>query len=87
MSKREWGQTICAQGKRHVLGERVQGKEHSVNIPLRCPLGTKLVGVNHSHPGGSLRLSDQDIRTARDKGLKLVCVKAKSKSKCYRFGR
>jgi len=47
--------------------------------------GGKVVGVVHSHPSGSIKLSSQDKKTAREKGLTHVCVVARGQTKCYRF--
>lgn len=47
--------------------------------------GNKPVAVNHTHPSGSIKLSSQDRKTAREKGLAHVCVTVKGKTKCYRF--
>lgn len=47
--------------------------------------GNKRIGVVHSHPMGSLKLSPQDKITAHEKGLTHVCVTAGGKTKCYRF--
>ena len=47
--------------------------------------GGKVVGVIHSHPSGSIKLSSQDIKTAREKNLSHVCVVARGETKCYRF--
>jgi len=47
--------------------------------------GGKIVGVVHTHPSGSIKLSSQDIKTAREKSLTHVCVTARGHTKCYRF--
>lgn len=86
MSEKEYGFPIC-QGKGSITsGKRVVGEAHSVSIPLACPAG-RVIGVHHKHPGGSLELSEQDKRTARQKRLEYVCIKGKGRVKCYRFKR
>ena len=85
MSKVEHGYPLCQKGKQIVKGPTVLGKAHSVDIPLRCPKGSSLVGVSHHHPSGSLHLSEQDKRTAKEKGLSIICVTARNKARCYRF--
>lgn len=56
-------------------------------FPL-CKNG-KPIGVHHSHPGGSLKLSPQDIRTGIEKKLDFICVaitnRRRRQIKCYRF--
>ncbi len=47
--------------------------------------GGRVVGVNHTHPAGSIKLSSQDKKTARDKNLSVVCVTTNRGTKCYRF--
>ncbi len=53
--------------------------------------GSKATGVVHSHPSGSIKLSSQDKKTAREKNLTHVCVTTqrdgKQRTKCYRFGK
>ena len=84
MGDKEHGFPICKNGG-VTKGRTVTGDEHAVIVPLVCPRGSKVIGVHHSHPGGSLQLSQLDIRTAHEKRLKYVCVKAQGKTKCYRF--
>jgi len=81
----EEGYSLCQKGKTIVKGPTAVGDSHSVSIKLSCPKGTKVIGVHHNHPGGSLHLSEQDKRTAKEKKLRVVCVKAKDKTKCWRF--
>jgi len=47
--------------------------------------GNKVIGVSHTHPSGSVKLSSQDRKTAQQKGLKHVCVTTKRETRCYRF--
>ena len=82
---KEYGYPLCQKGKKVTRGPQVTGESHDVSIPLKCPKGSKVVGVHHYHPGGSLQLSQQDRQTARDKGLEHVCIKGGNKVKCYRF--
>ncbi len=80
--EKERGYTLCRNGKLK-KGIEVKGDAHSVAIPIVCPTGSKPAGLMHTHPGGSLELSPQDIKTMHEKGLP-VCVKAGNKIKCYR---
>lgn len=84
--EKEKGFPICSDGKGITKGKTVTGGPHAVSVPLLCPPNLQVIGVHHSHPGGSLQLSRQDIRTAKDKNLSFVCVKAKGKVRCYKFG-
>jgi len=47
--------------------------------------GSKAIGVSHSHPLGSIKLSSQDRKTAHSKGLRYVCIATRGHTKCYRF--
>lgn len=82
MMEKERGYTVCKNGKLK-KGPEVTGDTSSVAIPIRCPAGSKPAALMHTHPGGSLELSPQDIKTMRDKGLP-VCVKAGGRIKCWR---
>jgi len=82
MGEVERGYTFCRNGKLW-KGIEVKGDAHSVSIPIVCPAGSKPAALMHTHPGGSLDLSPQDIRTMREKGLP-VCVRVGNKIKCYR---
>lgn len=80
--EKERGYTVCKNG-RLKKGVEVRGESHSVSIPISCPRGSKPAGLVHTHPGGSLELSPQDIKTMHEKGLP-VCVRAGNKIRCYR---
>ena len=51
--------------------------------------GNKPIGVNHTHPSGSIKLSPRDRQTAITKKLTHVCVTVKrndkQETKCYLF--
>lgn len=88
MTDVEHGFSLCQKGKNITPGPRATGSSHHVDIPLRCPSGSKVVGVSHYHPGGSSSLSEQDKQTARDKHLSYVCITRRGgKAKCYKFNR
>ena len=84
---KEYGYSLCRDksGRVKQKGPTAHGGTHNVDIPLRCPAGTKLAGVHHHHPGGSLSLSDQDRAAAKKHSLANICIKAGGKTKCYRF--
>lgn len=78
----ERGYTFCRNGRPR-KGIEVRGDSHSVQIPISCPAGSKPAALFHTHPGGSLQLSPQDIKTMREKGLP-VCIRVGNRVKCYR---
>ena len=80
--KLERGYTVCRNGK-ITKGQTVVGLPSSVSIPVVCPAGSQPRALFHTHPGGSLQLSPQDIKTMREKGLP-VCIKAGTRIKCYK---
>lgn len=82
--ERERGHPLCRNGRDISKGGTVTGEPHAVSVPLTCPPGTTVAGVHHSHPGGSIRPSSQDIATMRRHGLGYLCVEARGKIKCYR---
>lgn len=79
---KERGYTFCKNGKPR-KGVEVTGDAHSVAIPISCPPGSTPRALVHTHPGGSLDLSNQDIKTMHEKGLP-VCVRVGNKIRCYR---
>ena len=79
---KERGYTFCKNGRPR-KGPEVTGDRSSVAFPITCPAGSKPRALVHTHPGGSLQLSPQDIKTMRAKNLP-VCVRVGSKIKCYR---
>lgn len=56
------------------LGSSAQGDYNNVNLSATCPVGTRLVGTLHTHPGGEPIPSQQDRETAAREGLKHLCV-------------
>ena len=80
--EKERGYTFCKNGRAQ-KGTEVTGGTHSVSIPISCTAGSKPRALVHTHPGGSLQLSPQDIKTMHEKGLP-VCVRAGNKVRCYR---
>ncbi len=79
---KERGYTFCRNGKPR-KGPEATGDSHSVAFPISCPAGSKPAALMHTHPGGSLQLSPQDIKTMHGKNLP-VCVRVGNKIKCYR---
>ena len=78
----ERGYTVCRNGG-ITRGPQVSGDSHSVSIPINCPSGSKPAALFHTHPGGDLAMSPQDIRTMKEKGLP-VCIRVGNRVKCYR---
>ena len=81
--KNERGYTFCKGGGKIRKGPEVTGTPSNVAIPVRCPSGTKPRALFHTHPGGSIRMSPQDIKTMREKNIP-VCVRVGNKVRCYR---
>ena len=82
MATNERGYTFC-KGTRPRKGPEVHGGPNSVGFPIACPRGSKPKALFHTHPGGSLSLSPQDIKTMNNTKLP-VCVRVGNKVKCYR---
>lgn len=80
--EKERGYTFCKNGKPR-KGIEVTGDANRVSFPIGCPSGSKPRALFHTHPGGSLQLSPQDIKTMREKNLP-VCIRAGNKIRCYR---
>lgn len=81
----EKGYPICHDGREVKKGQTVMGSSHNVSIPLNtCPPGSRVIGVHHTHPGGSLQPSDRDISTMREKNLQYMCVGVKNRVVCFK---
>lgn len=80
--EKERGFTFCKNGRLR-KGPEVIGETHSVVIPVSCPAGSKPRALVHTHPGGSLQLSPQDIKTMKEKNIP-GCVRVGNKIRCYR---
>lgn len=65
------------------------GDRTSVNVPVKCPAGSRPEALWHTHPSGSLTLSGQDIQTGQNHGIPHVCVSDghKGSTKCYKVTR
>ncbi len=86
--EREKGYLICRGKQGLVRGKTVTGQKHSVNIPMKCPAGTRPVGLVHSHPSGNPSLSSQDRLTGREFKIAHICTVTTSHGvKCYRTDR
>ena len=81
---RECGFAVCRDRQGNVItGKTVCGSRSHIYIPMKCPPGTKLAALHHTHPFGSLEPSAQDLKVARKHGI-AVCVEARGKIRCYR---
>lgn len=78
----ERGYTVCRNGKLK-KGPEATGGTHNVVVNVTCPAGSKPRALFHTHPGGNIRPSPQDLITAQQHNLP-VCVKAQGKVRCYR---
>lgn len=89
----ECGIIICRKPNgKQVIGAKACGNEHSVDVPIRCPLGTKRHALVHNHPIGPAKPSGVDIRTALKHKVPYLCVmpgkfdlkKAAKTMNCYK---
>ena len=78
VTKDEIGSAVCVVGRtgRIVRGPQASGTPTRVDIPLRCPPGSNIVGLYHTHPKGVARPSHIDVAAARQSGLNTLCVQA-----------
>lgn len=87
MGQNEVGNSICrtASGK-IVLGPQAEGTPMSVNVPIHCPPGSKFEGIYHTHPDGVPIPSQQDLRSGRQVGASILCIKVPNtgETRCYR---
>lgn len=85
LPKNEFGFVIC-QGKNGLTrGPVAHGTPTSVKVPVRCPPGSTLLGIHHSHPGGRSRPSSVDVRSAQAIKAKVLCVQSEMDGlRCYR---
>lgn len=65
--------TICKCGGHLVKGSEIVGQPDKVKLNVHCPCGD-IVGVHHTHPGGTCELSNKDISEAKRLDLGLMCV-------------
>jgi proteasome lid subunit RPN8/RPN11 len=88
--KNEIGMIICkSQAGRLSSGPLQQGNRNSVKVPVSCPSGSKPVALWHTHPSGSLELSEADIRTSLEHRIPYCCVSngKNGSTRCYRVKR
>lgn len=82
----EIGFTLCrATDGSLVTGPMAEGTPVSVNIPIRCPVGSKFDSLFHTHPGGIAYPSNQDIQSAKRVGAKNICIDADGTMRCFRL--
>ncbi len=83
METRERGYNVCRGNGRYYRGPTAVGTPTNVGVPLKCPPGTRLVAVFHTHPDGSPLPSATDMKTGRKHRIPYICVKARGKTRCY----
>ena len=71
---REVAFPLCHTGKRLVHGTVTVGSTDRVTASDRCPRGSRILAVFHTHPGGPIAPSDQDMKTAYEMGLPFACI-------------
>ena len=75
LPKNEFGFTLCRmKNGKLTRGPIATGTPVQVNIPVVCPPGSSLIGLLHSHPGGVAVPSPQDTRSAKQLGVKDMCI-------------
>lgn len=86
--KNEIGMLICRSkdGRLHP-GPIYEGNKSSVRVPINCPAGSKPAALWHTHPSGSVQLSDTDIDTGKKFNLPFVCASTgkQGSTRCYRI--
>lgn len=86
VGERENGYCVCKDGHTLLKERVIDGRAHSIDIPISCSRGTPAALV-HTHPSGNINLSDQDKETGKNTGLP-ICVTVKDgnikKTQCYK---
>jgi proteasome lid subunit RPN8/RPN11 len=85
---KEIGFVLCRDRRgRLSRGVQVTGDRSSVSVPMNCPRGSKVIGLWHTHPSGSLELSRRDIATGKQFKLSHVCTSngKPGSTRCYRI--
>lgn len=71
----EIGHVVCRDRRGRLFpGPVREGNSHNVDVPVKCPKGSQPVALWHTHPSGSLQLSDRDIKTGQQFRLPHVCT-------------
>jgi len=81
----EIGAPICCNRNRCVLGKISKGSRTRVSVRIKCPEGTKPVGIWHTHPGGRAEPSEADILNLYNAGLDISCVTNEKETRCFRI--
>lgn len=80
---KEKGFAICRKSNgKLVKGKTAAGDRRSVHISVKCPNGSRLAALHHTHPSGALYPSQQDMQTSARFHVP-VCIRAKGKVKCF----
>lgn len=86
LPRNEMGFTICQGQKGLTRGPVAHGTPTSVNVTVQCPVGSKLLGIFHTHPRGTSRPSATDVRSAQSIKAKVLCVQSERDGlQCYRL--
>ena len=82
----ELGFTICQGANGLTRGPVAHGTPTSVNVRVQCPVGSQMLGIYHTHPGGTSRPSSTDVHSAVSMGAKVLCVQSdRDGLQCYRM--
>ena len=81
----EVARTLCLRNGEVMWGrEGHSGTPSDVWINPSCPEGGKVIGLYHTHPGGTTELSTQDIRAMLQAGLEHMCISDDYRVVCHR---
>ena len=84
MPRNEIGASICRRPNgTFVFGPFATGTPTSVNVPIKCPPGSRFHGIYHTHPGGVPIPSRQDIKSGQITGSKTLCINADGRVRCW----
>ena len=81
----EVAKTLCLRNGEITWGRAGHsGTPSDVWINPGCPEGGRVIGIYHSHPGGTTEPSPQDIRAMAQVGLQHMCISDDYGVVCHR---
>lgn len=86
LPKNEVGFTLCrTKSGQLTRGPMAMGTPRAVSIPISCPVGSRFIGLWHTHPGGSVTPSRVDKNSAIRFDAEFMCITNDTKTKCARI--
>ena len=83
--RNEVGFTLCQTPSGDLTrGPVAMGTPLAVNIPLQCPVGSEMMGLDHTHAGGVAYPSSVDIKSAQRYGANVLCITNDTQTKCFK---